>query len=156
MYNVGILFEAVSIYCFFYLIIFNNFVKKSLLIIIFFFVVSWLFKFIKQGSGVFLYNSVTIENISILLLALYYYYEQIIKASPAYIYIEPRFWIVSAYLVYIAGTFFLLLYIPSLNTKDQLKYYVLNYVFVIIRTILLCVAMFMKNNDPGKQKFKLT
>ena len=84
-----------------------------------------------------------------LLLIIYYYYEQIILINSAFIYAEATFWIVTAYFIYIAGTFFLYLYIPSLNDVEQEQYYVLNYIFTIIRTVLICVATFVK---PGNSK----
>lgn len=153
-FNVYLALETSFLIIFFFKILISPFVKKVLMFLFAIFLVFWIYEFIKNGKNEFLYNCVIFENISILGLALYYYYEQIIKVNSAFIYVQTRFWVVAAYLVYIAGTFFLLLYIPSLNSKEQVKYYVLNYVFVIIRTMLLSVAMFMKNNTE-KQKFKL-
>jgi hypothetical protein len=121
-----------------------------------FFVIYWGFEFITKGRHDFLDACTTVENISFLALALYYYYEQVIKASSPLVYQEPRFWVVTAYLIFIAGTFFLFLYIPSLHRGEELKYYVLNYVFLIIRTVFLSIAMFMKHNNLPKQKFTLT
>ncbi|WP_026260111.1 hypothetical protein [Segetibacter koreensis] len=86
---------------------------------------------------------------TILALIIYYYYEQIIIINSAFIYAEATFWIVTAYFIYIAGTFFLYLYMPSLNNAEQEQYYVLNYIFTIIRTLLICVALFVK---PGSNK----
>jgi len=56
-------------------------------------------------------------------------------------------WIVTAFFIYIAGTFFLYLFIPSFNINEQREYYdIFNSIFTIIRTVLLCVAVFIK---PG-------
>jgi hypothetical protein len=111
------------------------------------FVAFWLLRFLKVGQIKFLDDVVIFEYISILLLALYYYFEQIIEVNSGILYFEQRFWIVSAYLVYVAGTFFLLLYLPSSSHEDSQTYYLINYPFVIIRTLLLTVAMFMENNN---------
>lgn len=154
-FNIYLLFETVCLSIFYYQVVAESIVKKAIALIISVFVVFWLYSFIRSGFDQFLYSCAAFENIFILVFALYYYYEQIIKINSAFIYMQPRFWIVSAYLVYIAGTFFLLLYIPSLNSKEQVKYYILNYVFVIIRTILLCIAMFMKDKSEN-QGLKLT
>ncbi|MGI8634590.1 MAG: hypothetical protein ACR2KZ_04220, partial [Segetibacter sp.] len=68
----------------------------------------------------------------------------------ALIYNNIKFWTVAAFFVNAAGTFFLLLYIPTLPTRDQAAYYILSYIFTTIRTILLCIAMLM-NNDNSKE-----
>lgn len=146
-YNLFILIESLLLYYFFSLIIDSPFVKKILLILGFTFSIIWIFFYVKFQNTAYYNACLNIENISILALCNYYYYEKIIKKNSHYIYTEPRFWIVTAYLIYIAGTFFLVLYIPSLNTEDQEKFYVLNYLFTIIRTILLSVAMFMQPSD---------
>lgn len=151
-FNINILIETFLLCIFFYRIFINPLVKKVLSIVLCFFVVFWLSQFLQNGLKEFLFSCANIENISILILALYYYYEQIIKANFLFFYIEKRFWIVSAYFVYVAGIFFLLIYLPTSTTnEEQLKFYVLNYVFVIIRTILLCIAMVIKNNNASMQ-----
>lgn len=152
-YNLYILIETFSLYIFFYQIILSGAVKKTILLTIISFFIFWLYQFIRFGQQRFLDECITVENISLLAFCLYYYIEKIIKIDTAYIYTEKSFWIVTAYLIFISGTFFLLLYIPGLKGQEWQKYYVLNYVFVIIRTILLSIAMFMKNNDSPKQKF---
>lgn len=155
-FNINILIETTGLYVFLYNILLNGVVKKIVFSLILFFIIFWIYEFFQKGRSGFLDTCTTLENISFLALAIYFYYEQLIKSSSAFIYQEPRFWVICAYLVYIAGTFFLILYIPSLNRDDALKYYLLNYVFILIRTILLSVAMFMKHNNSPKQKFKLT
>ena len=155
-YNVNVLVETTALFIFLYQILQSKVVRKTIVFISVFFFVFWLYQFSAKGNRTFLDSCTTVENISFLAFALYYYYEQLIKGSSAFVYQEPRFWIITAYLIFIAGTFFLLLYLPSLSTKDQLKYYVLNYGFVLIRTILLSIAMFMKHNNSQKQKFTLT
>jgi len=96
----------------------------------------------------YLNTCINFENISILSFSIYYYYTVTIKKNISYIYEETKFWIVTAYFLNSAGTFFLYLYISSLNRDDIEKYYTLNYVFTIIRTIVLSVALLMK--PPNK------
>ncbi len=93
----------------------------------------------------------TIENILILSAVIYFYYEQILKVSVLNIFSQPQFWVVTAYFIYFAGTFFLILYISSLNHKEQGQYYVMNYIFTIIRTILLSIAMLIGYEDDYKK-----
>lgn len=100
----------------------------------------------------------TLENILILLTVIYFYYEQIIKVNLLNIFSQSQFWVVTAYFLYFAGTFFLILYIPSLNQKEQEQYYVMNYLFTIVRTLILCIAMLIKPTDNlnGLKRNKFT
>jgi len=156
-FNTYLLIETICLYVFYQKIVFGKLVKKILSVVIILLVLFWINGFIKAGQNEFLYYSVTFENIFILVFAIYYYYEQVIILNKSYIYTKIRFWIVTAFFVNAAGTFFLLLYIPSLNNEDQQRYYLLNYLFVIIRTVLLSIAMFGKSEDlikKGVNQFK--
>jgi hypothetical protein len=156
-FNVYTLVETISLYTFFYLAFPYKKVKTVILFLASFFIAFWSYRFIKTDKGAFLDSCAILEYVSILILAVYYFYDSIIKRNSIFIYRQARFWIISAYLIYIAGTFFLLLYLPSMGEEDRQKYYdILNSLFTIIRTILLSIAMFMKTNNPTRQKFKLT
>jgi len=99
---------------------------------------------------------VTIENISIIILSIFYFYEQITVNFSREIYIKPRFWVVSAYMLYSAGTFFLFLFIGTVASNQQQNIYILNYAFLVIKSILLSIAMLMKNEPGIRKKFTLT
>ncbi len=149
-YNIHLLVEGICFSIFFYQIFRNRPIRKIIYGTGGFFILYWLYKFIKVGgTDVFLGTCETIKNVLIFAFAIYYYYERVIKTNEISVFSRPAFWVVTAYLIYIAGTFFLLLYLPSLSKPDQEKYYILNYVFVVIRTIVLSVAMFMKSNESG-------
>ncbi len=154
-YNLFILVEGVFIGIFFYQILDAKLIKRILLVTGIGFTIYSLYKFFSIGDQVYLNSCLTIENISILAFAVYYYYEQIIKINTTFIFNQPRFWIVTAYLISIAGTFFLSLYLPTFNNEDQEKYYVLNYIFVILRTILISFAMLMKTEGTTTRKNNL-
>jgi hypothetical protein len=156
-FNIFILVETLCLYFYFYQILFSRSIRKAILFTGIVFLLYWLFRFIGIGAQVYLYNSATFEYISVLILAIYFYYSQIIKVDAVFIYRQPKFWVISAYLIYIAGTFFLLLYLPTLDVTVRQEYYnILNSLFTIIRTILLSIAMFMKTEHLSRQKFKLT
>lgn len=148
-YNIYQLTETFLLYYFFYLIIKNAFVKKVILFLSIPYIILWLLSLLKFGDNSYFSSCTNFENITVLGLIIYYYYEQIIIINTAFIYAESTFWIVTAFFIYIAGIFFLFLYIPSLNLPENEKYYVLTYIFTIIRTVLLCVAIFIK---PGFSK----
>lgn len=149
-YNGYQLAETFLLYYFFYHIIKNAFLKKLIISLSIFYSVLWLFLLFKFGNTGFFTSCTNFENMTVLALIIYYYYEQIIIINSAFIYAEATFWIVTAFFIYIAGTFFLFLYLASLNLSEKEKYYVLTYVFTIIRTVLLCVALFIKSG-PGEK-----
>ncbi len=144
-YNFYLLLETIFLYIFFSKLFYNRTAKKVLLAAAILLIVNWSYLFFTIGNQKFLDFFQTLENLSIFALAIYYFYEQLFKINVAFVYNQPRFWVVTAYLVYSAGTFFLLLFISSLDPNDKEKYYVLNYLFIIIRTSILLIAMSMKN-----------
>lgn len=153
-YNLFLLIETISLYYFFSLIIKAAFFKKILFLLGAFFTVLWFFSFFKFGNRSYFYISNNFENISVLAIAIFYYYEQIIVINSAFIYAETTFWIVTSYFIYIAGTFFLYLYIPSFNSLEQQNYYdILNSIFTIIKTVFISIAIFLK---PGFSKIDRT
>ena len=112
--------------------------------------VLWALSFLKFGKRSYFYGCINFENLTVLAFALFYYFEQIVLINSIFIYAESTFWVVTAYFIYFSGTFFLYLYIPTLNENDQKTYYdILNSIFTIIRTALLSVAIFIK---PGTKK----
>ncbi len=143
-YNIYQLAETFLLYYYFYLIIKKTFVKRIIGFLSILYIILWLLSLLKFGNESYFSSCTNLENITILGLAIYYYYEQIIIINSAFIYAEASFWIVTAFFIYSAGTFFLFLYMPSLNLPEHGKYYVLTYIFTIIRTILLSVAIFIK------------
>ncbi|WP_147203966.1 hypothetical protein [Segetibacter aerophilus] len=155
-FNIYTLIETVFLCVFYRKIIPNNIVKTLLLAFIAFFTVFWFIEIFIYTPKEFLWICVTVENIFIMATAIYYYYEQIFVLNKAFIYRYTNFWIVAAFFVNAAGTFFLLLYLSSLPPDVRENYYVINYLFTIIRSILLCIAFFRKNDNIEKQKFILT
>lgn len=152
-YNSFLLIETICLTLFFYNIFNKRSAKialRSASILAFLY---WIYNFVRYGTNDYMDNYQTFENILILLIVLYYYNEQIFKMNVQDIFSQPQFWIVTAYFIYFAGTFFLILYIPWLNSKEKEQYYVMNYVFTIIRTILLCIAMLIRPIE-GKKDFR--
>jgi hypothetical protein len=155
-FNLYMLIETTCLCIFFRKIIANKVVKTLLIAFISLFAIFWFIEILIYTPKEFLWICVTVENILIMVAAIYYYYEQIFVLNKAFIYRNTRFWLVAAFFVNAAGTFFLLLYISSLKPSVRENYYAINYLFTIIRSILLCIAFYRKNNNIEKQKFILT
>jgi hypothetical protein len=155
-FNINILIEGVFLFIFFYLIQQHARIKKIILVAMSLFITYWVFRFTKALPRTPLFSCIIFEDFFILILAIYYFYFNIVKINSIFVYRQPIFWVVSAYLIYVAGTFFLALYYPHLSLNERYLYNLLNSMFIIVRTILLSIAMFMKTYNPRRQKFKLT
>ena len=155
-YNWFVLIETLLLYYFFNKTLLLTFTKRIVYFFSFCFPIIWFAYYRKLGTIGYVDTAVTYENISIIILTIFYFYEQINKAQSSVVYNQPSFWIVAAYLIYSAGTFFLFIYIDSLHRNDQQKYYVLNYLLLIFKFILLSIAMLMKNEPPARKNFQLT
>lgn len=98
------------------------------------------------------FDSVTngLETIIVILFSIAFLYNQLIKPQSFFIYSTPIFWIISAVLIYKAGTFFLFLYFNALENYERETFanlYTINSIFQILKNILLMIAFLIK---PGK------
>ncbi len=156
-YNLLTAVQALLIFYFFYLRIEYHLIKRVLQLLTLVYLATWFSYFVRFGTKGYFNDVENFENVIVLVISIYYFYEKIIKSTSAVVYTKPHFWIVSAFFIYSSGIFFLFLYIPSLSDVDQLKFYSLNYLFTIFKTSLLCVAMCMKQHPvESDRKFKLT
>ncbi len=92
-----------------------------------------------------------IKGIFTIGLCIYFFYSQLKKADSFLLYTTQRFWIIIAFLIYVAGTFFLYLLAQSQmeNEVFKINYAIINSSFIIIKNILLCIAMTMAPPPPA-------
>lgn len=109
-----------------------------------------------NGNRNYLDNIAAIENVIVIILSIVYFFKQISNPNNLDFQKYPQFWVVCAYLIYFSGTLFLFLYINTLPKAEQQNDYVLNYIFLIPKSLLLSIAMCMKNTFPQRKKFQLT
>jgi hypothetical protein len=149
--NLFTLIETQFVVYFFYKILHSPVAKKITIISALLFIVFWAVLYVKEGQDHHLESIFAIEAIGIISLSTYYFYEQLKVPDTPFVYMQPRFWVVTAYLIYTSGTFFLFLYLDSLELDLQKKYYLLNSVFLILKTILLSIGMFMTKKTEKKK-----
>jgi hypothetical protein len=157
-FNISVLFET-SFLLFFFIQVFPlRFAKKAITVVLFLLLAFWLNHFIKRGERLFLFNCVILENTVVIILSLCYYYQQFVKLNISYTYLGRQFWTISSFFVYVSATFVLFLYIPSVSSPEFMKkYYNVNSVFIILRSILLTITFSMDSNNPPKNnRFNLT
>lgn len=154
--NIFTIFETLLIVYFFFTIYAGNYAKKIALVLGGLFLSFWLFQQVKNGLNVFDETSLALEQILIILLSIYYLFEQLRNPESLFVYTNPRFWVVIAYFLYMSATFFLFLFLMSFSNEEKSKYLILNSLFIIIKIIFLSVAMFMRTKQPKTKKFHLS
>jgi hypothetical protein len=155
-YNLFVLIETVLLYYFFSSILSLRFSKVTVYFFTACFMVVWTLFFRKFSTSNYVDAAVTFENITIIILSIIYFYEQINSPEPTIIYNQPRFWVVAAYLIYSAGTFFMFIYLDALKDADKEKSYEWNNAVSILKYLLITIAMFMKTDPPARKHFQLT
>jgi hypothetical protein len=58
----------------------------------------------------------------------------------SFIYSSKKFWIVTAFLVYLSGTLFLFIYTSGLSKAEQAYYWPINLIFNTLKNILIALA----------------
>lgn len=143
--NIYFLIEALLAFYLFYLVFqqmnrWRNIALLAMLVI----TLSWLIRNVYLGKF-YSFDSTTngIETIIIILFSIVFLYFQLIRPQTNFIYSTPAFWIISAILVYKAGTFFLFLYFNTLEKYERETFanlYIINSFFQVLKNILIMVA----------------
>ena len=157
VYNLFILIESLLLFGYFYVILSSTLHRSIIIFITLVYIIVFFGYYIKiKGSFHYLDVCAVIENILIIFLCIVYFFKEISKPDNLEFQKKSQFWVVCSYLIYSAGTLFLFLYINTLPKSEQQNDYVLNYIFLFPKSLLLSIAMCMKNTFPQRKKFQLT
>ncbi len=100
--------------------------------------------------------AIGIESILIILMCIYYLFQQIRGVTNLQVYSTSNFWVIITFLIYISGTFFLYILTENMiNDKAfRIQYIYINSFFNILKNVLLSIAMLMKPDEvkPGIKK----
>jgi len=97
----------------------------------------------------------SISSILIIIFCIFYFFEKLNEPEMKFIYSDFHFWIILAFLIYLAATLFLYGYVTSLPQDIAKKYWVINSISNIIKNILFCIAI-IKFLKPPNIPTKLT
>lgn len=142
-----------SIFCYFiYLILPENSIKKWIKWIWSIFIVFAIIDFYQNNMRGFDSFASGIESIIIIILCIYYLYLQIRNANNSLLYSTFNFWVIIAFLIYFAGTFFLYIMTENLFKDPAFRklYDIINLAANILKNLLLAVAMTMKMNKTNE------
>lgn len=131
-------------YSFFAAFIYTNFKKKIfkqvLLGISFLFYTFCAISYFSEKGYYFDSLPASIESILVIIFCVFYFYEQINNPDVSFIYSSKKFWIVTAFLIYLSGTLFLFIYTSNLSKKEQDFYWPINLVFNTLKNLLITLA----------------
>lgn len=83
-----------------------------------------------------------IETILILLFAFYYFYEQMNEVGEQFVYNKFHFWIIVGMIIYLAGSFFIYIFINQLKDNNEIRHYwVFTNIFYILKNILFSIGI---------------
>lgn len=97
---------------------------------------------------------VGVETILVISLSVYILYEQVNNSFDP-VYNKPVFWVITALLIYLAGSFFIYLYANYVPYKELQKIWFVTFIFTSIKSIFLTIAFwleFKKPNDNNHSK----
>ena len=108
--------------------------------------------FLRRGVKSWDSLSMGIESLIIIILGVYFIFNQIKKTNSLSVYTKFHFWIAVTFVVYFSGTFFLNIMAESMrrNPDYQMLYFIINIAFNILKNVLLALAMTMKINRVEK------
>lgn len=82
----------------------------------------------------------SVEAILIVVYSMFYLFDQMNKPQVFFIYQEPNFWFVVAFIIYFSGTLFLFIQASNLGPQDLVNYWIINYFLNITKNILFAIA----------------
>jgi ABC-type dipeptide/oligopeptide/nickel transport system permease component len=137
--------------------------KKPVLISSLLLIIYIIFRLFYRDKTEITFNSINVAILAIMVIvwSILFFYEQLTKPADGnqlFLYSSPSFWIVTAYFIYFAGTFFLFIYSQGKNIKSDTEfenqYNLIHGVFVLIKNILLSMAMFSSGGNIDKHPAK--
>ncbi len=145
--DIYLLIETIILIYFFSKCIPEIFKFKYAIILSSAFSILWLLNNLKMNFATVEPISYVLEVIIIMVLSTIFFYRQTNMPKMLFVYESSFFWIVIGQFIYLTGTLFLYLYWHKLSKEDQIKYYYLNDVFSVIRSVLLSIAMIIKEKQ---------
>ena len=84
-----------------------------------------------------------VETILILAFAFCYLYEQMDSTSQTLIYNQYHFWITTGIMLYLAGSFFIYIFLNNVDQKTAAIYWMFTNIFTCIKHILFAISIFV-------------
>jgi hypothetical protein len=92
----------------------------------------------------------SIEAILIVAYSIFYLFDQMNKPQVMFIYQEPTFWFIVAFIIYFSGTLFLFIQASHLDREIRDNFWKINLFLNIAKNILFAVAFSTKKSKSLK------
>lgn len=135
------LIEYLCFSYFLYLNIANKSLRKVISITSIAFTLFCIFYNIKPAYSRIDSVPIGVETIIILSFSFGFLYERMNDSKTLFIYNDYRFWIVLAFMFYLAGSFFIFIFANQIPESELHKYWIFTYVFYTIKNILFAIGM---------------
>lgn len=152
LYDVFTIVEFFFFCSIYYFIISNVFIKGLISKVAAIFFVSSLIDFFLVSDKSY---TAGLQSVLILVMCIYYFFEQLKKPNSFLIYDNFDFWVIISFLIYVAGTFFLYVIATNVVVDKEFKkvYVIINFSFNLLKNILLSIAMLMKEDKVASNNF---
>lgn len=146
---------------FFFWVIKNKYLKKILLISSLSFLLFAISYFLRGIGAKSQFDSLSasIESILIICYCIIFFFDQLNTTEVTVIYESPKFWVVTGFLIYMAGGLFLFIYAESFTKEQKNYYWNINAIINILKNIFIAVTFSMKkdiqNQSPMRRPYNI-
>jgi len=96
----------------------------------------------------------SIESIIIIIFCILFLFDQINTPEINILYESPKFWVISGFLIYMAGGLFLFIYADSFTKEQKNYYWNINAIINILKNIFIAIAFFMRKNSLASSSLR--
>ncbi len=90
-----------------------------------------------------------VETIFILVYSFYYLYEQMNDTTNLFIYNKYQFWVITGFMLYLAGSFFIYIFANQADKSLIDDYWFLTHAFYILMNIFIGISFFLRSKKPN-------
>jgi hypothetical protein len=157
IYNVLSVFTLVEYSIFSYVlysVITNRIFRAIILISSALFFVFTVFYYLTVKNNTFDSLPASFEAILIVVFSIFYLFDQMNKPQVIFIYQEPNFWFVVAFIIYFSGTLFLFIQASNLTKEVRDNFWKISLFSNIIKNILFAIAFSTRKSRNLEQAFE--
>jgi hypothetical protein len=137
-----------------YSVILNRIFRGVIIVSSAVFFVFSIYYFLTAKNNTFDSLPASIESILIVAYSIFYLFDQMNKPQVIFIYQEPHFWFVVAFIICFSGTLFLFIQASYLTKEVRDNFWKISLISLIIKNILFAIAFSTKKGQNLQQQFE--
>lgn len=147
-YSFFTFFEYALFSAFLFINIKSRAIRKFILVVSLLFLTFCTFCLLFLTDATFDNLPASVEAILIIIYCIIFFYEQINTPDISFIYASKKFWVATAFLLYLSGTLFLFIYTSGLTDNDKSGYWPINYFFNILKHLIIALSFYIPTSKP--------